>query len=102
MTLGEIERAIKSKIRVKQATAKEQATFDYILANLITMGVGCALDSSAEFPTIEDAYPSLFSENKISRAEEKQAKLTELSILRFKQYANFHNRKIEEVGKLNE
>jgi hypothetical protein len=106
MTLGEIERAVKSKIRVKETQAKEQASFDYILSNLIGMSIGCALNSSGDaFPPIEEVYPSLFKneEQVIQKREEKQAKVAELSILRFKQYADFHNKKFnKEVAKISE
>lgn len=41
---------------------QQQATFDYILANLI--GISCArmLSSGVEYPEIEDVYTNLFDE----------------------------------------
>lgn len=93
MTLGEIERAAASKQRLRKIEAQEKATYDYIQACLIIRGVGIALGSKEDFPTIEELYPNLFA----TQAEEKQTKAqqakNELSVLRFKQFAQSYNQK---------
>lgn len=93
MTLGEVTRAIKSKMRVKKVEAQERATFDYILADLVGLSVGRFIAKELDYPTLEEVYPSLFTEQAKSRKEAQAAKATELSIIRLKQYANFHNEK---------
>jgi hypothetical protein len=100
MTLAEIERAIASKQRLLKMQAKERATFDYILAALIANGVGSALGGGEGLPDIREVYPTLFVDEIEEAKQEKQKKIDELSALRFRQYANFHNEKInKEVAK---
>lgn len=97
MTLAEATRAIDSKKRIQRQQAQEKASFDYILADLIGRSMARLHSSSNRMPHIAEAYPSLFEtaeiENKI------QEKKNELSILRFKQFAQNHNNKYKEVDK---
>ena len=98
MTYAEIQREVDSKIRVRKLETQERATFDYIQANLIIKGVARVLGDKANFPTLEEAYSGVFDD----LAEERKAKVeeqkTNLSALRFKQFANFHNNKYKEVA----
>jgi hypothetical protein len=98
MTLAEINRQISSRNRVMRIRAQEKASFDYIQANLIIKGISRILGDKGEYPTIIEAYPKLFDDV----AEQQQAKIQkqkdDLSALRFKQYANFHNKKYKEVA----
>ena len=91
MTIKELERAIQSKIRRKRIEARERATYDYILAGLISHGVANAMGSKTAYPTLEEAYPGIFDEV----AEERKAQIEEqkmnLSALRFKQFAQSYN-----------
>ena len=87
MTFAEIERAIKSANRVRKLQAQEQATYDYILANLITKGVSKVLGDKGSYPSIEEAYPGVF-DDVIAKAEEHRMNL---SALRFKQFAQSYN-----------
>ena len=91
MTFAEIERASESKARVLKKQAQEKATYDYILAQLITKGVSRVLGDKSNFPTLEEAYPGVFDDV----AAETQAKIEEqrmnLSALRFKQFAQSYN-----------
>lgn len=98
MTLLEIERAIKSKIRMEKVRAKEKATYDYIHANLIGLSVGRLFSSSAEYPPIEQVYPSLFEEDVKAKEQDIIEKKAELSALRFKQFADSHNKKFKGGG----
>ena len=91
MTIVEIERAINSKRRVKKIEAKEKASFDYILADLIGKSVSRIYNSSNKIPQITEAYPSLFASQEVE--EQRAAKRDELSALRFRQFANAHNKK---------
>lgn len=87
MSIAEIERAIKAK----KAAEKRKASFDYVLADLIGRSVARAYNSENTMPTLAQAYPTLFD-----RQEEEDAlqqARDELSVLRFKQFANSINKK---------
>lgn len=89
MTFAELNRALSSKKRIIKLEAQERASFDYILADLIGRSMG-RIYSSSKFPEIAEAYPSLFNDSQIQEAKAK--KQDELSIARFKQFADNHNR----------
>ena len=99
MSLGELHRAIKSKARVRKIEAREKASFDYTLAQLIGRACGMAFGSiKSEFPDIGTVYPTLYDSEEIK--QRKQEKQAELSALRFKQFAeSFNQRFNKEVAK---
>lgn len=90
MSLAELRRALDSKKRVIKLQAMERASYDYILADLVGRSVGRFFSSSNKFPEVAEAYPSLFNSEQMQ--EEKAKKQAELSIARFKQFADNHNR----------
>lgn len=100
MTLLEIERAIKSKVRMEKVRAKERATFDYIHAHLVGLSIGRMFSSSAEYPPIEQVYPTLFNEEVKAKEQDIVNKKAELSALRFKQFADSHNKKFKGGGSI--
>ena len=87
MSIAEIDRAINAKKKAEQ----RKASFDYVLADLIGRSVARAYNSENTMPTLAEAYPTLFNrqeeENALQQAQD------ELSVLRFKQFANSLNRK---------
>lgn len=92
MTIGELKRAVSSKIRVKKTEAREKASFDYTLAQIIGRACGMAFGTvKSEFPDIASVYPTLFDSEEIKRKQ--QEKQAELSALRFKQFAESFNQK---------
>lgn len=91
MTIAEIDRAITSKVRVEQKRAQEKAANDYILADLIGRSVARIYSSSAKMPDIATVYPSLFDSEELK--EKRKQKQAELSVIRFKQFAQTHNDK---------
>ena len=93
MTIAELSRATASKERVKKRKAQEQASFDYIQADLIGRSIGRIYSSSTKIPAISEAYPTLFNSQEIE--EQKAAQKAELSALRFKQFANSYNKKFK-------
>lgn len=95
MTFAELNRCFESHMRVKKRESQEKASYDYILADLIGKSVARLYSSSNHMPEISEVYPSLFDNKEIE--EQKRAKKAELSALRFKQFANFHNSKIKEA-----
>ena len=95
MTIGEVLRAVESRNRVRQLEAQDKATYDYIQATLIVKGVAITLGSSSNFPGIEEAYPGIFDNIVDKKQEEKQRRKDELSVLRFKQFAQSYNKRYE-------
>lgn len=100
MTLAEIERLVASRQRTEKARAQERASFDYILADLIGRSIARIHNSSATMPVISEAYPTLFDNQ--AYIKQQAAKKSELSALRFKLFAEAHNKNIKEGAKLNE
>lgn len=100
MTLAELTRAIDSKKRIMEREARERASYDYILADLIGRSIGRIYSSSAKLPDISEVYPKIFDSNEVEEA--KSAKRAELSAIRFKQFAKFHNDRFKEVADQNE
>ena len=91
MTPGEIIRAIEARNKVRRMEAQEKASADYILAVLITKGVGIVLGDKSDFPKIQEVYPELFNEVLETQEDKIQQRKTELSALRFKQFAQSYN-----------
>lgn len=96
MTLAELERAIEAAKRKHKREAQEKASSDYILAELIGRSVARIHSSSNKMPKIYEVYPHIF--DKEAMEEEIQKQKDELSMMRFKQFMNFHNKKFREVG----
>lgn len=91
MTLREVINAVEAKQKVEKVQLKQKAIFDYKLANLI------GISFSNKLPDIWEMYPTLFnSEEEIQKREQKQA---ELSVLRFINFAESHNKKFTEDTK---
>lgn len=93
MTLAEVIRAIESYNRRYKAAERQQAAFDYILADAIGKSISRIYSSSAKMPKLYELYPALFASEEIE--EQEQAKRDELSVLRFKQFAQAHNNKLK-------
>lgn len=98
MTIGELERSLKSKKRVMELETKlkaqEKATFDYILADMIGRSMARIYSSSANMPEIGEVYPTLFDTAALQ--EQKAIKQAEISALRFKLFTNSFNKKFKE------
>lgn len=92
MTFAELDRFFQSRRRVEQ----KKASFDYILADLIGRSVSRIYNSSNKMPPINEAYPKLFDNEEIK--EKAQINKDEISAIRFKQFAQFHNKNFEEVA----
>lgn len=97
MTLAEAIRAVESKKRIMLRETQEKASFDYILADLIGRSVARIHSSAATMPPLVEAYPTLFDNTEYE--EKKQQKQDELSVIRFKQFAQAFNSKFKEVEK---
>lgn len=93
MTIAELVRKIDSQKRIKKSQQQEKAEFNYMLADLVGRSVARIYSSSAKLPSLSEAYPMLFDSEEAQ--EERKQQQMQLSVLRFKQYANFHNKKYE-------
>lgn len=94
MTLAEIRRAIKAKQEIQKRETKEKAAYDYILADLIGRSMARLYSSSATYPSLEEAYPDIYDTKELEAQKQKQR--DELTILRFKQFSQFHNKKFKQ------
>lgn len=93
MTLAELERTLNSKRRIEKLRLQEKANFDYILADLIGRSIARIQSSANHMPDISTVYPSLFDSQEIQ--EKKQEQKAELSVLRFKLFAESYNKKFK-------
>lgn len=93
MTVGEVVRHIEAQQKIEMRQAKEKATYDYIMAGLIVKGFAISMGSKETYPRIEEAYPGIFADAKEEREEKINQQKTELSVLRFKQFAQSYNNK---------
>lgn len=91
---------VLSKKRIIERERKEKAYFDYTLADIIGHSVGRLFDEKNTYPCIEDVYSDLY--NSKERQEEKQKQQEQISILRFKQFAENLNRKFNKEVATNE
>lgn len=95
MTPGEVVRAIESYNRRTRIETQEKATFDYIQANMIIKGVSIVLSGKGSMPTIQEAYPGIFDNLVEKQEQELQKQRDQLSVLRFKQFAQSYNNKFK-------
>ena len=94
MTIGELSRAVRSKIRVQKHEARQKASYDYTLAQMVGRACGMAFGTvKTEFPEIASIYPTLFDSEE--EKQKKQEQKAELSALRFKQFADSFNQKFK-------
>lgn len=100
MTFAELTRYFESRKRVEEKRLQEKASFDYIQAQLITRGISCLFSSSAQMPKVYEVYPTLFEAEIIKQNEAN--KRAELSVARFKQFAETHNKKFNRGEQKNE
>lgn len=103
MTIAELERVAESKRRLLRVEQKDKATHNYIHALLVGKALAASFSEEADFPTINEVYPSLFSVD-TKQSDLIQERKDELSALRFKQFAESFNQKFikEEATTINE
>lgn len=93
MTIGELDRFIKSKQRQEKNRAKERAVFDYTLSVLFGRAMGS--DEQHPFPSLYDSYPSVFADEIEAHERALQEQQDKLSALRFIQFAESFNQKFK-------
>lgn len=93
MTIGELNRATSSRIRVQKTRNQERALYDYILGDLIGRSMARLQSSSATYPKIYEVYPSLFDKEEYE--DRQQERIMEQSALKFKQFAESFNKQLK-------
>lgn len=92
MTFAELERAAECWQRSQKRELQEKARLAYILADLVGHSVARIYSQTAKMPTLAEAFPSIFADNE-EMQEQQTAAIMEVSALRFRQFAQAHNRK---------
>lgn len=100
MTLAELDRYFKSRERVLKNQERKQASYDYILADLIGRSIARIYNSSNKMPTISDAYPTLFSKEEVKRSKAELDR--QRFIVGLQQFAQSYNKEFEGVAKDND
>lgn len=93
MTIAEIRRIAESRNRTKIRDLKEKAVLDYNLANLIGVSISRVYSKSNKYPSIEEAYPTLFTEEEIAEAKENSR--IEKSVANFRAFADRFNKNFD-------
>lgn len=75
--------------------SQERATYDYIQASLIIKGFSIVMGSKENYPTIGEAYPGIMDDIQKANDEKIQERKADLSVLRFKQFAQSYNKKYD-------
>ena len=96
MTIAELNRSAASKRRIMEAEDKKKAIADYTLANLIGRSIARIYSASNQMPTLAEVYPHLFSKEEEEKIQ--QERKDNLSVLRFKQFAQSYNKKFKKEG----
>lgn len=93
MSYGEYARALQAKTKIQKEAIKRQAYMDYSFSNLIAISVARLFSKNADMPQVEEFYSWLFDEQeKEEQIIAKQEREKELSVLRFKQFAEQYNK----------
>ena len=96
MSYGEITDTIDAFRVMEERKLKEQAGLNYSLANLIGLSVARLTDSKAEYPTLKQAYPTLFGEDELEEVPEVQD--WRVAKERMMQYTTATNKKFKKEG----
>lgn len=102
MTIAELNRAVESYQRRENQKAKEKASFDYVLAQMIGLNLNRAINGSdTDYPTIAEIYPTLFIEKAQQQKEEKADRKALAFAIQLKQFSQQHNEKLKKGVKDN-
>ena len=93
MTIAELKRLIDSKNRVMRMEAREKATFDYILGDLIGRSIARVYSDNAKYPEIHEMYPAIFNAEEIE--ETKRQNKMKLSAEKMRQFAQSYNKRFK-------
>lgn len=91
MTFQELQNCFESRSRVIKREKQEQATFDYILGDLIGRSIARIYNSENSYPKIYEVYPSIFDKEEMEQAEFDRR--MELSALKLQEFTKSFNEK---------
>lgn len=94
--MGEVQREIDGIKWREQREHEEKAYFDYIEAQLIGISVSRLFSSSSNYPKLHEVYPTIFKND--PQIEEENQQKTDISVIRFLQFAELHNQKFNKRG----
>lgn len=95
MSFDEIHRYKESYKRRYRAETKRTISYLYNLADMTALSVARIHNSNAVYPPIDELYPDLFAEDNLAQA--RLDKEQQLSVERFLQFAQIHNKKLKEA-----
>lgn len=72
MTYYEISTYIKAYNNRQKYELQKQASMDYKLADLISISLSRLLDKNTKFPTVYEAYPSIFDDELIQQHKQQE------------------------------
>lgn len=89
LTYGEIKATIEAHQANTKLRIREQASLHHSLANLIGISVARLMNDKAEYPSLKEAYPGIFSD----LVDEKEPQDWRIAKARLLQYAEANNKK---------
>ena len=90
MTYGEITDTIDAYKENERLRIREKAGFEYQLANLIGLSVARIMSEDAKFPSLKEAFPTIFVD---LEDEEPIVQDWKIAKARLMQYAESNNKK---------
>ena len=93
LTYGEIKATIDAHQANTRLHIREQASLHHSLANLIGISASRLMNDKAEYPSLEEAYPGLFSDSTLHNGEKEAQQDWRLAKARLLQYAEANNKK---------
>ena len=90
MTYGEIADTISAYKDNEKLRIREVASFQYSLANLIGLSVARLMNSDAEYPSLKEAYPTIFADMEDAVPVQQDWQVAKARLL---QYAEANNKK---------
>ena len=89
LTYGEIKATIDAHQANQKLHTREQASQNHSLANLIGLSVARLINDEAEYPSLKEAYPGIFSDI-VDEPVQQDWRLAKARLL---QYAEANNKK---------
>lgn len=90
MTYGEIVMTIEAYRENERLRIREVASFNWNLGNLIGLSVNRLMDKNAEYPSLKESFPSVFSDLEDEEPVQQDWQVAKARIL---QYAEANNKK---------
>lgn len=96
MTYGEIVLVLRAHSMKKKASLKQLLSLNHSMADLIGASVARLMNKDAKYPTLYEAFPTVFEEERSQEQAREQAREWLIYKERLMTYANAHNKKVGE------